>query len=142
MSSFTEPLRYQRLSDRSQLYVLTKGFVFYLSDSQSGDHVYVPEGTIFNGASIPAVAKLITGWDALDERWIQASVVHDALVGEWCSRVRVYYKGEYQTLTWHQSADWFAKALEVRTRGLRFRRLQRYIIVAGVKLYGLLARKN
>jgi hypothetical protein len=136
MSSFTSPLQYTPLADGN--YLLDQPFRFYLSDEMTGDYIDVPTGTIFNGASIPKLVTCLTSWDPMDDRWLQASVLHDALVGEITPKILAHISKQDRELSWQESADVFANALEVRTRGLRFRRFQRHVIVFAVRIYGFL----
>ncbi|MFV0408824.1 MAG: DUF1353 domain-containing protein [Paracoccus sp. (in: a-proteobacteria)] len=132
MSSFTNVLQYSKL--KNGLYVTEREFTFYLDDRKTGEHLTVKAGTLFNGASIPKKLSKLFGWNPIDHRWLQATVVHDVLVGELCHPLTT---STGRLLHWVEAADWFDAALRVkRSQYDSCPKLNRILFVHAVKLYG------
>jgi len=73
---------------------------------------YVPNGAITNGASIPLIF-----WPILspyDPEWFLASVVHDALVGEFDDPISVIdvVTGAERQLSWKESAQFMRELMK------------------------------
>lgn len=131
MSSFTEPLAFAYVSKNK--YITTESFRFYFKDDLTGEYVDIPKGTIFNGASIPKLIQKIFRWNPIDFRWLQATVLHDALVGEHGVKVKT---STGRTLSWNESADWFDAALRVkRDQYSTCPKLHRRLFVTSVRIY-------
>lgn len=138
MSSFTEHLKFKHYKD--DLFITTKEFRFYYSNYKTGEYLAVPENTIFNGASIPKPIQKLFNWNPIDPRWVQASVVHDCLVGEFTLRSFVV-NDEQKTirqLSWNEAAKWFDKALKVKTSYNNCPKEYRHTFVLAVRFYGIL----
>lgn len=136
MSSFTDRLKFERISNSKNLYRTLNSFRFYYNDDKSGEYLDVPIGTIFNGASFPLSVQKFFGFDPIDSRWVQATVVHDLLVGE--HREKAFVMPTCRYLSWNESADWFDKALRVKFDQLpNTPHFNRRLFVYAVKLYGL-----
>lgn len=133
MSSFTSPIEFSRVSGGL---ILTKPLTFYYNDDLTGSYITIPEGHFFNGASIPKVFQKAFGFDPFNPYWLAASIVHDALIGEFCDPVPIL--PENKILNWNDSADWFNKALKV-TQGIygNCPKLYRKLFVSSVKIYGM-----
>lgn len=140
MGAFTEILQVEPVPDRKGLFRTTKPFTFFLDDTKTGEYLHVPAGVHFNGASIPVRIQKLFGWQPMDWRWLQATVIHDMLVGE---HGVIYYTSEYRRLSWDEAADWFDVALRVkRSQYPACPKLNRVLFVKAVKIYGKLAGKK
>jgi len=138
MSSFTDHLSFSIY--KKGLYKTRTEFVFYYNDDKTGEYLIVPAGTIFNGASIPKPIQKLFNWNPIDPRWVQASVVHDCLVGEFTLRSFVV-NAEQKTirqLSWNEAAKWFDKALKVKTSYNNCPKEYRHTFVLAVRFYGIL----
>lgn len=135
MSTFSDKLQY--ISVKTGLYKTTQDFTFYLNDDLKGKYVFVPSGTIFNGASIPWVIQKLFGWDPMDPRWVQASVLHDGLVKEFGQQLFIQDGPRGYIPSWNEAANWFNKALKVKTEQYKCPRRDRIAFVAAVKVYGI-----
>lgn len=135
MSSFSSYLNYEKLNNG--LYATLEPFEFYLNDDKNGPYVYVPEGFKFNGASIPVLIQKIFGWNPMDKRWLQATVLHDGLVNEHGQQLFIQDNKRAYVPSWNQSADWFNKALKVKTELHKCPKRYRIIFILAVKAYGI-----
>lgn len=100
--------------------------------SYDGNTLVIPKGFKSNGASIPIPVLNFTKVDPLDDRWLFACIVHDALIGEKGTRATVLQPLN-RPLTWEEATIWFDEALRYNKTPSFYRRS----FVAGVKLYGL-----
>lgn len=132
MSSFTEPLAFVNANNGI---ILTRDLTFYYNDDLTGSHVTIPAGHYFNGASIPKPIQKIFGFDPFNNYWIAASVVHDALIGEFDNPIPV--QPDNRVLSWNEAAKWFEKALKVNN-GIygNCPLMYRILFVNSVKVYG------
>lgn len=136
MSTFTEPLSFNYVSKNR--YITTESFRFYLNDDLTGEYVEVPKGTVFNGASIPKVIQKLFRWNPIDFRWLQATVLHDALTGEFGDKLKT---SQGRTLNWKESSHWFDAALRVKREQYNTcPKLYRRLFVTAVRIYPTLLR--
>lgn len=74
--------------------------------------VFIPDGTITNGASIPAIFRFL--FDPFDPEYFKAAVVHDALVGEFTGPVRYHdiIDGDSGYMDWKEAAQFFRELMK------------------------------
>lgn len=136
MSTFTQPVSFKPISNGR--YVTTSEFRFYLDSRMIGEYVDIPVGTVFNGASIPKLIRKLFGWNPIDYRWLQATILHDALVGEHADKVKTSYG---RVLNWKESAYWFDQALRIkREQYPSCPKLYRRLFVTSVRIYPTLKK--
>lgn len=136
MSSFTQKLAYSKIGNN--LYITEYDFDFYIDDSLCGEYVYIPGGTMFNGASIPQIIQNIFNLNPVDKRWLQATVLHDGMVNEHGQQLLIYSNGVARIPTWMESAKWFNKALAIKKCPTHIRIAFYYAVI----LYGLIKNKK
>ena len=76
MSSFTKDLSITQLKDK-QLWRVDKAFEYHVGKEDSHEIVYVPEGYVSDGASIPRWLWTVVGHPFGE--YAQAAVLHDML---------------------------------------------------------------
>jgi hypothetical protein len=141
MSTFTKNLKYKKHPKLKNKYLTLESFIFYLNDDMTGEYLFVPKGTIFNGASFPKIVQRIFKFDPMDERWLQATVVHDVLVGEHKGKLRVSPTG--RELSWEESTHWFDQALKVKLEHTNNTPpFNRCLFVKSVEFYGKIKNKK
>ena len=88
---------------------VTCGFVAQVGRNR----VFIPVGTRTNGASIPAIFRVV--FDPYGRDYFLAATVHDALVGEFGDKVRVHdiVNGESKHLNWKEAAQFFRELMRV-----------------------------
>lgn len=137
MSSYTSPIEYESIGNG--YYKNLSKFRFYYSDDGCGEYVEVPVGFISNGASIPTIFKKLFKWEPDDKYWIQASFLHDGLVGESSIYLPVVNDCSLSTryLSWNEAAEWFNKALQVKQEKYpECPKVNRVLFVKSVKVWG------
>lgn len=139
MSSFTETLQYEPVEGRPGVFRITKTFRFYYDDSLTGLYAEVQAGDLFNGASIPWLFQKLFNWKPMDSRWVQCAALHDNLVGEWGPKIPILNSqdsGYSKFATWAQAANWFKKALAIKTN--HDPSILQWLFVSGVRIYGFI----
>lgn len=143
MSTFSDELTFSEITGTSpKLYRTENAFTFFYNDDKTGEYVYIPAGTVFNGASIPNIFQFLFNWNPIDPRWVQASVIHDCLVGEWGGKFHVTNNETKRSrlLSWAESAKWFDKALKIKTVQHNCQNRYRRVFVLAVRLFGIIMR--
>lgn len=88
------------------LWVLTKGFSFYIGNKESGRWVHVPAGFMTDGASVPrAFWSLIPPWGIYG----QAAILHDYL----CEYLSITVDGQPQPISRQYADELFNEAMKV-----------------------------
>ena len=136
MSRFTKELAFSTVGEG--LYKTNCSFIFFYSDSLDGKFVLVPEEAPFNGASIPIIVQKIFNLDPIDNRWLQATVLHDCMVNEHGLQLKIRDGINSRIPTWMESAKWFNKALKVKKCPYYIRLL----FVSAVVIYELIKNKK
>ncbi len=100
--------KYQNHPKKPSRFIVTDGF----SVNRLNETLVVKEGTIVNGASIPAPLNLI--FPRWHPHYNRPSALHDALVGEFGQPLAMVKneEGVEYTLTWKEAAVWFRDAME------------------------------
>lgn len=78
MSSFTKGLSIDQLEYNKKLWIVNKAFEYHVGSEDSHEIIYVPEGFITDGASIPRFLWPIVG-HPLGE-YAQSAVLHDFIL--------------------------------------------------------------
>ena len=137
MSSFTSALEFKRVSGGL---VLTKPFTFYYNDDLTGEYITIPVGHFFNGATIPKVIQKLFGFDPFSRYWLAASIIHDALVGEFYDCLPV--SPSNRILSWREATKWFNKAIKVTEDNyISCPYFYRKAFILAVTLYGIFSRR-
>ena len=75
----------------------------------------------------------------MDIRWLQATVLHDALVGEFSDKITTSLG---RTLSWKESANWFNAALKIKNKQHDCPDSYRLIFYFAILFYGYLVCKE
>ena len=132
MSNFTNSLNFIK-TDKGL--ILQDPLTFYYNNDLTGEYIIIPKGYLFNGASIPKWIQKVFKFDPYNIYWLRASIVHDALVGEFCIPIKI--QPSNKILTWKESSAWFNKALKVTEKNYKnCPKIYRKSFVISVNLYG------
>lgn len=142
MIKFTSKLEYSVLDNG--YYKVQSAFKFYLNAEKRGEFIYIPEGFISNGASIPYFLQLLFNWYPMDIRWAQAAVIHDALVGETSEKIPVSDEnGKIRYVEWNEATEWFNEALKVKYETTNnCPPFNRRLFIIAVKTWGVTKNKT
>lgn len=139
MSKFTNfdpkttlvPIPYAKEILGKEHWVVTKGFEFYVGQKQEDHFVYIPNGYLTDGATVPSFLKrLVPTWGTYGA----ATIVHDYL----CEHLEVVVKGQRVKITRAESDRIFLEAMEV----LGVPKWRRYPMYIAVRLYSKLVAKD
>lgn len=94
----------------------------------------IEPGLIINGASIPKPFTLI--FDRFDPRYNRPSIIHDALVGEFCDKVKVTNsQGHSREVSWKEAAVWFREAIKEEGGNKLLRRVFYHAVMLKKRLH-------
>jgi len=110
-------------------FIITKGFTAI----RGNDTLEIEKGLIINGASIPKPFTLFL--DRFHPHYNRPSIIHDALVGEFCAKSKVMsINGTERELTWKESAVWFREAIKEEGGNKLLRRVFYHVVMLKKRL--------